>query len=141
ATLYLDLAAMEGVIGVIHLAGAGLADKRWTKKRKQEIITSRIQTAELLKTAMRQSGAAYRFFISASGGNYYGTETGQHIYDETDPPGDDFLATCCVIWENASFYVHPAERVVVLRASMVLRKTGGASPRLSGPSWNGFGVV
>lgn len=141
ANQYLDLTALEGVMGVIHLAGAGIADQRWTKKRRREIISSRIQTAELLKTAMRQSGAAYRFFISASGGNYYGTETVQHIYDETDPPGDDFLATCCVLWENAAFYENPAERVVVLRTAMVLSKTGGAFPRLNSPVRNGFGVV
>ena len=138
---YLDPTALEGVIGVIHLAGAGIADQRWTKKRRREIISSRIQTAELLKTAMRQSGTAYRFFISASGANYYGTQTVEHIYDETDPPGDDFLATCCVLWENAAFYENPAQRVVALRTAMVLSKSGGAFPQLSGPVRNGFGVV
>jgi uncharacterized protein (TIGR01777 family) len=135
----IDPDALKGVDGVIHLAGAGIADKRWTASRKKLIIDSRVQSAELLKKAIRKSGENCRFFITASGVNYYGTVTNDHIYRETDPPGNDYLGDCCKQWEDAAFTDNPAPRVVALRTGVVLSAKGGALEKLSMPIRYGIG--
>lgn len=137
----IDETALKGVKGVIHLAGAGIADKRWTERRKREIISSRTQGAQLLKTAMAESGSTYAFFISASGANYYGTFTSDTIFTEDDAAGDDFLAEVCVLWEKQAFDHNPAERVAVVRTAMVLSNRGGALPKLAATVKHGFGAV
>lgn len=136
----IDLQAVKDIDGVVHLAGAGIADKRWTKSRKKEIIDSRVKSARLLKSAMRESGAAFRFFITASGANYYGTLTSEKIYRETDPPADDFLGRCCELWEQAAFDDNPADRVVALRTGVVLSAEGGALEKISAPVRWGVGA-
>lgn len=137
----MDAAAIDGIAGVVHLAGAGLADKPWTKSRKREIIDSRVKSAELLKKTMHNSGHEFQFFVSASGGNYYGTQTSETIFTESDAAGDDFLAECCVLWEKSAFENNPAKRVVALRTAMVLSNSGGALPKLGLPSKWGFGAI
>lgn len=129
----IDRAALDGIDGVIHLAGAGIADMRWTEARKRVIISSRVDSAELIKSALRNEGHKPDFFITASGSNYYGTVTSSHIYSETDPAGSDFLGRCCELWENAAFNENPAGRVVALRTGVVFSKSGGALEKLVPP--------
>lgn len=117
-----DLDALEGVDAVIHLAGAGVGDKRWTSKYRAEILNSRL----LGTTAIAQAVAIVKpsVFISASAIGYYG-ETGNRAVTETDRPGDDFLATVCKEWEGAADIASNV-RTVKIRTGLVLDPTGGA---------------
>ena len=126
----MDASAVEGIDGVIHLAGAGVADKRWTEERKNLIIDSRVSTAKLIKKTFREQGIKLRFFITASGSNYYGTTTTSHIFEEREPPGSDFLGACCRMWEDVAFVENGAERTVALRTGVVFARGGGALDKL-----------
>ena len=84
-----DLAALEGVDAVIHLAGANVGDKRWTKKYRAEILNSRLLGTTTISNAVNQ--VKPQVFISASAIGWYG-ETGNRAVSESDRPGDDFLA-------------------------------------------------
>lgn len=137
----IDPAALEGVNGIVHLAGAGIADKRWTVSRKRVLLESRTKSAELLKTQMREVAGGFRFFITASGSNYYSTERREHIFKESDDPGSDFLAQICVEWERAAFDNNPAQRICAIRTAMVLSASGGALEKLAAPVKWGLGAA
>lgn len=117
-----DLTALQGVDAVIHLAGAGVGDKRWSTKYKSEILNSRL----LGTTAIAQAVAVVKpqVFISASAMGWYG-ETGNRAVTELDRGGDDFLATVCREWEHAADLAGDV-RTVKLRTGLVLDPTGGA---------------
>ena len=95
----IDLAALEGVDAIIHLAGANVGDRRWTKRYKAEILNSRLLGTNTIATAVSQLKPSV--FISASAIGWYG-ETGNRAVTENDRPGDDFLATVCKEWESAA---------------------------------------
>lgn len=135
----IDKDAFKGVTGIIHLAGAGIADKRWTNKRKRIIINSRVDSANLLYTSAKKAGLQLNTFISASGINYYGAETTSNIYVETDLPSNDFIGECCVKWEAAADQFSDLTRVVKLRTGVVLAKNGGALDRMVKPIKMGIG--
>ncbi len=119
--------ALQGVEGIIHLAGASVSE-RWTDAYKEEMYNSRIQTLQFLEKALQAEGISkLQFLLSASGVNYYGTETTLHTYKESDPAGDDFLAKLCMAWEKAAedFQI-PTERKAIFRTSVVLDTKGGA---------------
>jgi uncharacterized protein len=116
---------------IIHLAGAGIADTRWTEKRKQELYKSRVDTTRLLADSLVESNARPKAFISASGIGYYGAKTSKHPYSEKDHAGDDFLAKLCVDWENASSLItQKGIRTVFIRTPFVLSQKGGGLERL-----------
>jgi len=117
-----DLAALEGVDAVIHLAGANVGDKRWTKKYKAEILNSRLLGTTTISNAVNQ--VKPQVFISASAIGWYG-ETGNRAVTESDRPGDDFLAAVCKEWEAAADIANDT-RVVKIRTGLVLDPTGGA---------------
>lgn len=121
-----DLSALEGVDAVIHLAGAGVGDKRWTKKYKSTILNSRL----LGTTAIANAVAAVKpsVFISASAIGWYG-ETGNRAVTEADRGGDDFLAAVCREWEGAADLAGDV-RTVKIRTGLVLDPTGGALGRM-----------
>lgn len=121
-----DLSALEGVDAVIHLAGAGVGDKRWSAKYKSEILNSRL----LGTTTIAHAVAAIKpkVFISASAMGWYG-ETGNRAVTERDRAGDDFLAAVCHEWENAADLAGNI-RTVKLRTGLVLDPTGGALGRM-----------
>ena len=98
-TGYVDTDALAGVNAVIHLAGVGVGDKRWTKKYKSQILNSRL----LGTTAIAQAVALVKpeVFISASAIGWYG-ESGNRPVVESDKSGDDFLAAVCREWESAA---------------------------------------
>lgn len=135
----IDKDAFKGVTGIIHLAGAGIADKRWTKGRKRIIIDSRVESAKLLYTGAKKAGLQLNAFISASGINYYGAETTSHIYVETDLPNNSFISECCVKWEAAADKFSDLTRVVKLRTGVVLSENGGALDRMAKPIKMGVG--
>ena len=117
-----DLAALEGVDAVIHLAGAGVGDKRWTSRYRAEILNSRLLGTTAIAGAV--ASVKPKVFISASAIGYYG-ETGNRAVTEVDRPGDDFLATVCKEWESAADLAGDV-RTVKLRTGLVLDPTGGA---------------
>ena len=121
-----DLSALEGVDAVIHLAGAGVGDKRWTKKYKSTILNSRL----LGTTAIANAVAAVKpsVFISASAIGWYG-ETGNRAVTEADRGGDDFLAAVCREWEGVADLAGDV-RTVKIRTGLVLDPTGGALGRM-----------
>ena len=135
----IDKNAFKGVTGIIHLAGAGIADKRWTPNRKKTIIDSRVESAKLLYTTAKKSSVQLNAFISASGINYYGAQTTSNLYVETDLPSNDFIGECCVKWEAAADKFSDLTRVVKLRTGVVLSKTGGALDRMAKPIKMGIG--
>ncbi|UKB81906.1 TIGR01777 family oxidoreductase [Chryseobacterium sp. MEBOG06] len=132
----IDEAALDNVSHIIHLAGANISEKRWTEERKKELISSRIDSAALLRTALKKNKIKLKSFISASGINFYGTETTEKIFTENDPPGNDFLSEVVVLWEKAADDFKEqnlAERVVKIRTAVVLSEKEGALKKMVPP--------
>ena len=117
-----DMDALAGVDAVIHLAGAGVSDKRWTKKYKSEILNSRLMGTTAIANAVAELKP--QVFISASAIGWYG-ESGNRAVVETDRAGDDFLAAVCREWEGAADLAGDV-RTVKIRTGLVLDPTGGA---------------
>jgi uncharacterized protein (TIGR01777 family) len=117
-----DMEALAGVDAVIHLAGAGVSDKRWTKKYKSEILNSRLLGTNTIAKAV--AIVKPQVFISASAIGWYG-ESGNRAVVESDRVGDDFLAAVCREWESAADLAGDV-RTVKLRTGLVLDPTGGA---------------
>jgi uncharacterized protein (TIGR01777 family) len=121
-TGYVDLEALRGVDAIIHLAGAGVGDKRWNKKYKAEILNSRLMGTTTIAHAVAE--LAPQVFISASAIGWYG-ESGNRAVVESDKCGDDFLAAVCREWEAAADLATNT-RTVKIRTGLVLDPTGGA---------------
>lgn len=127
----IDAKALEGVDAIIHLAGAGVAEKKWSTERKREIIDSRVKSAQLLFNYLKQHKHHVKTFISASAVGYYG-DCGHKVLDETQPNGGGFLAEVCQQWENAVMQFSTLGiREVRCRIGIVLTKGGGALPELT----------
>lgn len=137
----IDEACIDGVDTIIHLAGAGIADERWTEERKKIIIESRTKSIALVYDLLKRKSNKVRFVISASGIGYY-SDRGDELLTEENPPANDFLGRCCVLWEQA---VDEGEklglRVAKFRTGVVLDKQAGALPKLSAPVKFGFGAA
>ena len=120
------LADVGAIDAVIHLAGAGIADKRWTAGRKAEIRESRIAGTSTLATAAANLESTPSVFISGSAIGWYGSR-GDETLDEGSSRGDGFLADVCVDWEDASAPAKAAGiRTVLARTGIVLSPKGGA---------------
>lgn len=129
----IDEAALENVSHVIHLAGANISEKRWTTERKEELISSRVDSAQLILKTLREKKIKLKSFITASGINYYGTKTTDTIFTEKDAPGNDFLSEVVVLWERAADDFKEenlAERVVKIRTAVVLSEKDGALKKM-----------
>jgi len=122
----IDIAALEGVDAVIHLAGANVGDHRWTKKYRAEILNSRLLGTTTIAQAV--STVKPKVFISGSAIGFYG-ETGNRAVNESDRGGDDFLAAVCREWEAAADLAGDT-RTVKIRTGLVLEPTGGALGRM-----------
>ena len=123
----IDSEAMEWADEVVHLAGAGVAEKRWTPERKKLILESRTQSTQVLLTAIKNAQSKPSTFISASAVGYYGFNTGTALVDENSPAGNDFLAEVVIAWENEVKKMESLQlRTVLLRIGIVLDAEGGA---------------
>jgi len=124
--------SISGCDGVVNLAGAPIADERWTPQRKQEILASRIQVTQNLVAAIASAQNPPRVLVNASAIGYYGTsETA--TFDESSPPGNDFLAEVSQKWEAAALPVkETGTRLVILRLGIVLGD-GGAIAKMITP--------
>ena len=131
---YINDSAFEGLNHIIHLAGAGIADKRWSEKRKKEIIASRVASTNLLYNTVKRLKTPLSSFISASATGYYGSVTTETIFEEIDKPAKDFLGKVCSLWENSIFQFNEIKiRTVALRTGIVLSKDGGALKKMKTP--------
>lgn len=123
----IDPNAIEWADAIVHLAGAGVAEKRWTPERKKLILESRTQSTQLLFSAIEKSAKKPSTFISASAVGYYGFNTGTTLVDEGSKPGSDFLAEVVMAWENEVKKMESLQlRTVLLRIGIVLDAEGGA---------------
>lgn len=126
----IDDAAMIGVTAVINLAGANVAEGRWTQRRKELILRSRIDSARTLVTALQATAVKPQVLINASATGYYG-DTGDQSVDESAPTGTGFLAEVCRQWEQSAMAAQDfGVRTVILRLGVVLAKEGGALAKM-----------
>jgi len=126
----IDAAGFEGIDAVVHLAGAGIGDKRWSEAYKREILESRTKGTELLATTLASLDAPPKVMVSGSAIGFYG-DTGDTAVDESAPPGTDFLAKVCVDWEAAAApAIEAGIRVPFLRTGIVLSRDGGALAKM-----------
>lgn len=131
---YIDDNAFKDVTHIIHLAGAGIADKRWAIKRKKELINSRVKSTNLLYKKVQDLKIPLQGFISASGIGYYGAITSDTIYTEEDPPENDFISKVCVEWEKSVYQFEVLNiPTTILRTGVVLSKNGGALSKMNTP--------
>lgn len=131
---YIDEKALKNIDYIIHLAGAGIAEKRWIKKRKEVIIDSRVKTTNLLFKKVNELKISLKGFISASGIGYYGAITSEVIFKETAKSGADFLAEVCQKWEEAALQFSTKKiPVTIVRTGIVLASKGGALDKMKTP--------
>lgn len=125
---------LDGADAVINLAGAGIADKRWTPARKALIRSSRIDTTRSLVDAVRNAPRRPAIFIQGSAVGYYGATLDDVAFDESSRPGDDFLGRVCVEWEGEARAVEALGcRLVLIRTGVALDAEGGALPQMARP--------
>jgi uncharacterized protein len=130
----MDREVIKKVDFIINLAGAGVADERWTDERKKEILDSRIESAEMLFNSLKNINNQVKAIISASAIGYYGFGQIGDSFDEKSKPGSDFLATVTQKWENAIEKIGGLGiRIVKLRIGVVLTDKGGALPQMVTP--------
>ncbi len=136
----LDQDAVEGFDAVVHLAGAGIGDRRWTDRRKGEILDSRVNGTTLLASRIASAKQKPAVLISASAIGFYGDRADPVDEDDGPAPTPDFLSEVCVAWEQAT---QPAEdagiRTVHLRTGIVLAEEGGALGKMLLPFRLGIG--
>ncbi|MES2779414.1 MAG: TIGR01777 family oxidoreductase [Bacteroidota bacterium] len=129
----IDIAAFDQVNHIIHLAGAGIADHRWTESYKKEIYKSRIQSTKLLVDTIVQNKIVLNSFVSASAIGIYGDDV-EGIADESYPVADTFLGKLCHDWETEASKISAAGiRVVMIRTGVVLSKESGFIPKVVTP--------
>lgn len=127
---YVDAAGLIGCDAVVNLAGAGVGERRWTEEYKQRIRRSRVLGTAALAEAVASLEEPPRVLVNGSAIGIYG-DTGDRVADEDTPPGDGFLPSLCVEWEEATAPAQEAGvRTVLARTGLVVAREGGAWGRL-----------
>lgn len=135
---YLDAEALYQTDHIVHLAGAGIGEKRWSSLRKEEILNSRVQSGMLLYQKCIENGIHLKSFVTASAVGYYGDGA---LFTENDPAGKGFLASVCEQWEQvADLFEEAGVRSVKIRTGIVLASDGGILPRMAQPVRMGLGT-
>jgi len=138
---HLDSSALAEADYIVHLAGAGVAEKRWTSARKKEILESRTKSSQLLVKALKENPNKVKAVISASAIGWYGPDKGKP-FTESDPPAGDFLGQTCLEWEKS---IEPVEalgkRLVKLRLGIVFSNEGGALREFRKPLRTGVAAI
>lgn len=139
-TSAIDTRCIENVEAIIHLAGEGIADKRWTNSRKKAIIESRTKSISMIYDLLEKTKShQVKSIISASAVGYYGNR-GDELLNEESVPSSDFLSQSCILWEKAvSEGVNFGLRVAKLRIGIILSESGGALEEISKPIKKGIG--
>jgi hypothetical protein len=136
----IDPNCINGVDIIVHLAGAGIADGRWTDERKHEIIESRTESIRLIYDLIKTRPNQVKRVVSASAAGYY-SDRGDDLMNEEDLPASDFLGECCVLWEQAVDEGLALDlSVVKFRTGVILDKESGALQKLAAPIKLGFGA-
>lgn len=136
----IDSMAVQKADHIIHLAGANIADKRWTAVRKNELFDSRIRSTSLLIEELKRQNKKLESFISASAIGYYGAVTSNQIFKEIDPPASDFIGNLCAQWEDVVSQISLLGiRTVKFRTGIVLTNKGGALSKIKWPIKYGIG--
>lgn len=117
---------------IINLAGAGIAEKKWTNKRKQEIIKSRTETIDYLFLSVRNFPKLEQF-ITVSGIDCYGYDHNNKVMTEHDPYGSNFISEVVQQWEKAAHQFDLQYKTTILRLPIVLDANKGALPKMAGP--------
>lgn len=129
----MDESVFREADGIIHLAGAGIADKRWSAKRKREIRDSRVKSGELLMRKLKDVPNRVRVFVSASATGWYSADPSipnPSPFREDEPSNDEFLGVTCREWEaSVAAVTERGIRLVILRTGIVLSDKGGALPK------------
>lgn len=135
----IDAQHLEGLDAVVHLAGESIASGRWTDEKKRAIRDSRVKGTLLLSETLAQLSRPPSVFISASAIGYYGNR-GDEVLTETSGPGNDFLASVCIEWEQATRPAVEKEiRTVNMRLGIILDRNGGALAKMLTPFRMGIG--
>lgn len=141
----IDESAIKDSAFIIHLAGAGVADKRWSKKRKQEIVESRIKSSALLVKALQEIPNNVKAVVSSSAIGWYGPDPiipNHKPFEENALPKNDFLGNTCKAWEES---IEPIAnlsiRLVKLRTGIVLSNNGGALVEFKKPIKGGVAAI
>src|SRR6218665_3361393 len=139
---YIDENAVLNADYIIHLAGEGIVEKRWTEKRKRAILESRVKPIDLILSVLEKNNKKPEAFVSASAVGIYGAVTSHKICTENTPPTDDFLGTTCKKWESAVDKIGALEiRTVKIRTGIVFGKNEGFLKKLTPSFKSGFGAV
>lgn len=155
----IDEQAIATADHIIHLAGANVGDKRWTAKRKKEIVDSRVDSGKLLVNTLKKVNHHVKTFVCSSAIGWYGPDPKQTsrrppsgtalaskdqrgAFVETDPPSDDFLGKTCQLWEESvSELTQMNIRLVFIRTGIVLSRTAGAFPEFEKPMKAGLAAI
>jgi uncharacterized protein len=138
---YIDPSALSEADYIVNLAGAGVAEKRWTESRKREILESRTRSSEFIVKALKDNPNKVRAVISSSAIGWYGPDNGKP-FTETDPASNDFLGQTCAAWEKAISGVEAlGKRLVILRTGIVMSNEGGALAEFRKPLRAGVAAV
>ncbi|MBK6994418.1 MAG: TIGR01777 family protein [Lewinellaceae bacterium] len=141
ATDEMDAEALQDVDYVVNLAGAGIADKRWTAARKKELIESRVKSAATLYRAMERMAMRPKAYLSAAAVGIYGNSGETWIREDTAPFDQSFMVECCQNWESsADEMLRLGIRTVKFRIGVVLAKEGGALAEIVKPLRFGLGA-
>lgn len=141
----IDKSAISDADYIIHLAGAGVADKRWTKKRKEEIVSSRVNSSKLIIDSLKTIPNKVKAVVCASAIGWYGEDPlvpHLHPFKESDIAAGDFLGTTCKKWEESIDPVtHLGKRLVKLRTGIVISNKGGALKEFEKPLRFGIAAI
>lgn len=137
-SMEIDNKAIEYAENIIHLAGENIGSERWTRKRKKQIIESRINSTLLLASLLKKGNIICNTFVSASATGFYGSHTSDHIFTEEDISGNDFTGITCLKWENTVDNEISAHHICKLRTAVVLSSKGGVVEKFSLPAQ--FGI-
>ncbi|MGL5888695.1 MAG: TIGR01777 family oxidoreductase [Bacteroidia bacterium] len=130
----IDDAAISNADIIVHLAGAGVADEKWTEERKKLIISSRVQSGKLLADTLKRLSKKPEVVVAASAIGWYGMITTDHISEEHEPAHTDFFGECCKHWEQSIDPVAQSGiRLVKLRIGIVLARESGFLPKVAAP--------
>lgn len=135
----IDPQALNNIDVVIHLAGAGIADERWTEKRKRELLESRTKSTQLIVNEINRGSNSVKAFVSASAIGYYGMTLDTKVFTEESKPGTGFLADIVTAWEHEADQLNN-KRLVKIRIGVVLSKKDGALNEIAKPIRLGFGA-
>ena len=142
---FIDTSAINAADIIVHLAGESVASKRWTAKRKQEIIDSRVKSGALLVKALKENKHKVKTVIAASAIGWYGPDTEnslQNGFNEADPFDNSYLGSTCKQWEGSvQGIIELGIRLVTLRIGIVFNKKGGALAEFIKPTKFGMATI